>query len=53
MSIVVRLDEAEPGVAVAGFLAPELASEYLQAGRKMLLMEGPKVVGEGTIVSLI
>ncbi len=53
LSIVVRLDARGSGVAEVGFLAPEIASEYLRAGQGMLLMEGPKVVGEGRIVSLI
>ncbi len=53
MSIVVRIDASGSGVAEVGFLAPEMASRYLRAGRGILLMEGPDVVGEGTIVSLL
>jgi hypothetical protein len=56
MSIVVRLDGVKHGgrdVAQVGFLAPEMASEYLRPGRGMLLMEGPKVVADATIVDLI
>lgn len=53
MSIVARIDASGSGVAEVGFLAPEMASLYLQVGRRMLLMEGPKVVGEAAIVGLL
>ncbi|WP_026423735.1 hypothetical protein [Actinokineospora inagensis] len=56
LSIVIRLNGTSHNgrdVADVGFLAPEIASEYLQPGRALLVMEGPTVVAEARITSLI
>jgi hypothetical protein len=34
------------------FIAPDLVAAYLSQGASMLVMEGPKVVGEATIIEV-
>jgi hypothetical protein len=54
----VRMEYASPlkgseVTAVVDFLAPDLVQGQLREGARFLIMEGPRAVGEATVISLL
>jgi hypothetical protein len=41
------------GRYLAGFLVPELATDHLRPGARVLVMEGPKVVGRAQVDTVL